>query len=188
MAWLVVGVLLWMAAHLSVTAARGVRGNFISKMGIGPYKGVFALVIVASIVLMVIGWRSTAAETVYEPPEWGALAAAALMPIAFVLFAVAQGKSNIRRFIRHPMLTGMMVWGVAHLLANGDIRSVILFGGMVLWAALEIPIINNRLGDWQKPEKSTFMADLRPVAIALVIYVIAVFAHPYVIGVSASPH
>ncbi len=187
MVWLILGVLLWAVVHLSVSLARGLRQRLIAAMGEGPYKGVFSLAMLASIVLMVIGWRAAGPEFVYEPPAWGALAAAPLMLIAIILAAVAQGKSNIRRFLRHPQLTGVVVWGVAHLLANGDLRSIVLFGGLAVWALIEIPIINARAGAWEKPPKSPIMADIRPIVISIVLYAVLVFAHPYLFGVSPIP-
>ena len=89
--------------------------------------------IVGSIVLMVAGWRSAAADIVYEPPAWGRHFAMLLMLVAFFLFAFSHGKSNAKRFIRHPQLTAVVVWAIAHLLANGDTRSLTLFGVLGIW-------------------------------------------------------
>jgi uncharacterized membrane protein len=126
----------------------------VARLGSNPYRGLFTLVIVASLVLMVFGWRQIIPETLYSPPAWGRLAAAPLMLIAFVLFVASNMAGNLKRWLRHPQLTGVATWAVAHLLANGEDRSVLLFGVMLVWALLAIVLINRRDGAWQKPAKA----------------------------------
>lgn len=184
MAWLWLGVIVWSVVHAMPALAPGFRASLIERLGDGPYKGGFALTIVASIVLMVIGWRSAAANIVYEPPAWGRHLAMLLMLIAFLLFAFSHGKSNLKRFIRHPQMTAVIVWAIAHLLANGDSRSVTLFGVLGLWAVAEMVLINRRDGEPVLPEPRPLSAELKPVIIGVVIYIVFVIAHPYLFGVS----
>lgn len=187
MIWLVAGILLWMIVHLSPALMPGFRRALIDKLGEGPYKGLFALDIVIAIVLIVIGWRSTAPEIVYLPPAWGHSASLVLMVVSVYLLGAANMKTAIKRFIRHPQLTGVVVWSIAHLLSNGDVRSVILFGGLGIWALVEIPLISRREGAWVKPEAPPLTVELRGVVIAAIVYVVLVFLHPYFAGVSPMP-
>ena len=128
MIWLWLGVILWSVVHVIPSLAPGARAGLIERLGETGYKIGFALLIVGSIVLIIIGWRSAAADIVYQLPAWGRHFALLSMLVAFLLFAFSQGKSNLERFTRHPQLTAVVVWAVAHLLANGDNHSVTLFG------------------------------------------------------------
>ena len=179
---LLAGILLWSGVHYVPGFLPNVRASLIEKLGNG-YRGLFSILIVASITLMVFGWRASTPEFIYAPLENKALITSILMILSFYLLGAANGPSNAKRYIRHPMLTGVIVWGGAHLLANGDSRSIILFGGMIIWAISEILIINKREGEWQKPAPSPIKSDIIKLIIAIVLYVGIVFAHPYIAGV-----
>ena len=87
-------------------------------------------------------------------------------------------------YVRHPQLTSKIVWLIAHLLVNGDSRSIILFGSMGLWAALEIIAINRRSGEWEKAAPPARPREIKGLVISLVIFAVAAYAHPYIVGVS----
>ncbi len=184
MAMLIAGVVIWCAVHLMPSVLPTARTALTLKLGEGPYKGLFALSILAGIVLIVLGWRSTVPNLVYLPPAWGYTAVKALMLPALILMAGASMKTNLKRFIRHPQLTGVIVWAIAHLLANGDIRSVILFGGLGLWALLEIVLISRREGSWQRPGAVPLVGELKPVVAGVVAYAALMWLHPYLFGVA----
>jgi uncharacterized membrane protein len=114
--------------------------------GEGPYKGLFALSLVGALVLMVVGWRSAAPVALYVAPTTGGLLTSAAMFVSLVLFLGSSVPTNLKRFVRHPQLTGVAVWALAHLLANGDVRSLVLFGGLGLWAVVAMVCINRRDG------------------------------------------
>jgi uncharacterized membrane protein len=183
MVWLSIGVLLWALVHLIPSVAPGVRQSLISKVGENPYKGLFALDIVIAIVFIVYGWRTTTPEIVYLPPAWGYSAALVLMAISVYLFGAAQRPSTVKRIIRHPQLTGLVVWSVAHLLANGDQRSIVLFGGLGLWALIEMPLISRREGAWQKPDAPAMSREVLGIVITAVVFAVLIFLHPYFAGV-----
>ena len=183
MIWLVLGVGLWTATHLVPTVGRPLRAALVGAMGENAYKGVFALTVVAAVILMVIGWRSTTPVAVYWPPLWAGHLAALLMVFSFILFGAAKQKTRIKQYIRHPQLTGVILWAVAHLIANGDSRSLVLFGGLGLWALLEIQLINARDGAWTKPDIPSMGVEVRGLAISLAILAVFVFLHPYFAGV-----
>ena len=188
MLWLCIGVLWWAAVHLTPSVAPDFRKSMVDRIGEKAWKGLFALDIVIALVLIVVGWRSAVPQNVYLPPLWGSRAALLLMAVSVYLFGAAQGKSAIKTVIRHPMLAAVAVWAIAHLLANGDLRSLVLFGGLGLWALVEIPLINRREGQWIKPDAQSPAAELKIVLISAVVYVVLVFLHPYFAGVSPIPH
>ena len=186
MAWLVLGVLVWSAFHLMPSAGRPVRARAMEALG-PAYQGVFALVILASIGLMVLGWRSTPPTSLYAPAAWTRIVTNALMFIGLLLFAASAMTTNIKRVLRHPQLTGLATWSVAHLLSNGDLRSLVLFAGLGAWAVAEILFINRRDGAWQKPEPQPMAGEWKPLAAAIVAFVLLYLAHPYIAGVPATP-
>ena len=183
MAMLVLGVALWFIMHSFHPIMPGVRDGMIAKVGENGWKGIVSLGLIASILLMVFGWRSIEPTALYTPPSWGATAMVPLMFIAIVLFGAANAPSNIKQVIRHPMLMGMALWGIAHLVGNGDDRSVVLFGGIAAWALIMMPFINKRDGAYEKPEPVAGSAHIRLLVISLVIYLVLAFVHPWLSGV-----
>lgn len=184
---LVLGVLIWSLVHLFPSVMPAKRAALNESMG-NAYQGVFALAIVVSIVLMVIGWRNTIPEYIYHPPAWTRHLAMLLMLVSFILFGAANAPTRIRSAIRHPMLRGVYVWSIAHLLVNGDSRSIVLFGGMLIWSILSIRFINRRDGEWEKPEAPTgWGAEIKLLIISIVIYLVLVYLHPYFTGIPLMP-
>ncbi len=181
---LVLGVLLFCLLHLLRGLAPGLRDSIVTKFGEGPFKGIFSLSLIGSIILMVFGWRAVEPEAVYIEPDWALHVTLLLVLLAFILFAAANMKSNIKRFIRHPMLTGVVLWAIGHLLMNGDDRSLVLFAGIGIWAVLEILLINRREGAYEKPASIPLVRDLIPVAAGAVVFAIFLFVHPWLFGVS----
>lgn len=187
MIWLTLGVTLWSAVHFIQTLARPLRKSLIDSLGAGPYQLAFSLVVLISIALMVIGWRSTPEVTLYQLTGWSGPVGFLLMIIAFVLFGASHSKTAIKRLIRHPQLTAMIIWSFAHLLMNGSTRSLVLFGGLGLWALIEIPLINIRDGTYTQPESPGRKIELKGLAISAVIFVVALLLHPYFAGVVPIP-
>lgn len=188
MAILVTGIAVWAFVHLFPSVAPDLRGRLIGRLGTNAYRGLFSVLIVISLVLIVLGWRSTQPQLVYRPPVTSVALSSILMLLSFVLFIAARAPTNIRRLLRHPQLTGVLLWSVAHLLVTGDSRSLVLFGSFAVWTILEMLLINRRDGAWQKPEPVTLVKDAITVGIGAVVYVIVLLLHPLLFGVSAVPH
>ena len=187
MIWLYLGVFLFMMVHFVPGLAPELRNSLIKRIGENPYKGIFSLTLVASIAFMVIGWRAAMPQLVYLPPAWGTPMASILMLISVMLFGAAQQPTRIKRYIRHPQLTGMAVWSGSHLLSNGDSRSLVLFGGLGIWALIEMMLINRREGAWQRPYGPALSVEVRGIVISVVVFFVLVFLHPYFAGVSPIP-
>lgn len=185
MTLLVLGLLLWSVLHFLPVFAPTMRAGFLSKLGEGPYRGLFSLLMFGSIGLMVMGWRSSVAgEELFAGGYSLRHVTYAFILAAIILFGAAKGQSRIRRVIRHPMLTGVIVWGTGHLLVNNDPRSLVLFGGMVVWALISIVGINRRDGAYRPPDPWSWMRELRLLVISVVLYIGLVFAHPYFTGIA----
>jgi uncharacterized membrane protein len=145
MGLLIAGLVIWWVAHLFKRLAPGPR----AAMG-DPGKGIVAVALLVSVVLMVIGYRGLVAPNLYDPlPGIGHLNNL-LMLVAVFLFGVGGTKGTLYTRMRHPMLWGTVVWAVAHLLVNGDYASVVLFGGIGVWALVAMAVINAS-GPWDRP-------------------------------------
>ena len=185
MIMLIAGVLLWSALHLIPVIGRGPRQAAIEKLGEGGYKGIFSLLMLGAIALMVFGWRGSLPRSIYIPTAEMRMAGLVLVVIGFIFMAAANRASRFGRIVRHPQLTGVFLWAVAHLFANGDSRSLVLFGGLGAWCLIMIPLINRRDGPWTKPEAPPMIKDVVGVIIALVVVGIFIAIHPWIAGVPA---
>ena len=187
MVWLVLGVLIWSAAHLMKSVAIPFRQRIVDAVGAEPYRGLFSIVLVGAIALMVVGWRSTVPTAAYTPPAWTTWITNLAMLVAFLLFVASGVPTNIKRFLRHPQLTGLVLWAVGHLCSNGEWRSLVLFGGLGLWGLVSMVTINRRDGAWNKPEPLPASAELKVVVGGVVAFALLYLAHPWIAGVSPMP-
>ncbi len=187
MTLLIAGIALFALLHLIPMYGTGLRSTIAGKIGEKAYKGLFAFASLGSIILIVLGWKTTSPMLWYQPPLWAFHLTPLVVLFAFVLFFASGAPTNIKRIVRHPQLTGVFLWGVGHLLANGEDRSVILFGGFAVWSVVAVIGINRRDGAWEKPDKQPFVKDIITVFIGLSLYAAVVFGHEYVIGVSPLP-
>jgi len=145
MIWLILGLVLWVAAHFFKRVAPEARAA-LGERG----KMVVTVLSVLAVVLMVVGYRGADLVAVYAPlPGMGHLNNT-LMLVSLFLFGVGGTKGVLYPKIRHPMLWGVVVWAVAHLLVNGDQASIVLFGGMGIWALISMVLIN-RAEVWVAP-------------------------------------
>ena len=183
MSLLIAGVVLWSILHLVPAIARPLRQTMIDRVGEKAYRGLFSLSMLLTLSMIVFGWRSTHDVYLYQLPVWTRQAGALLMIVAFILFGAAQYPTAIKRIVRHPMLTAVVVWSVSHLLTNGSTRAMVLFGGMGIWALLEIILINRREGAWRKPESPGIAREIRGIVISLLIFCVAFYLHKYYAGV-----
>jgi uncharacterized membrane protein len=170
MTMIMLGVALWWGAHLLKRLAPGLRG----RMGEGG-KGVVALALAGSVVLMVLGYRGADHVDVWYPPAWTVHLNNLLMVIAFYFYAASGLKTAITRKVRHPQLTGFKTWAVAHLLVNGDLASILLFGGLLAWAVVTVIIINRAQREWIPPAKGSAANEIKAI-VGTILVVGAVMA------------
>jgi uncharacterized membrane protein len=137
MAILILGLVVFLGAHSLRIFAEDWRASRIRAMGEGKWKILYSLVSIAGFVLIVVGYGQARLDPVvlYAPPAWTKHVAALLTVPAFVLIAAAYVKgTRIKASIGHPMIAGVKVWAFAHLLANGTLADVVLFGAFLAWA------------------------------------------------------
>ena len=177
------GVVAFAAIHLFKVLAPDVRSEAVRRLGPGPFRGLIALLLLLSVACMIEGYHTAQVVPVYNPPWWGGAVTFPLMVIAFVLFVSARAPTNIKRVVRHPQLTSIVVWAVAHLMANGDAEDLILFGGLGVWALAEMALINRREGEWVKPEKMPALKDMVTLVIALAVFLVVAWIHLRLLGI-----
>ena len=177
---LVIGLVVFMALH-ALPWLRGARASLVGSLGEGPYKGLYSLASAVGLVLIIWGYAVADQVPVYDPPAWGRHLAMLLVLLAFVALAVYLHKGRLRLWLRHPMLTAVALWATGHLLANGDLASVVLFGAFLVYALVDMAVATaqGRLPRFEPKPRHDVIA---PVA-GVVLYVVALFLHPYVIGV-----
>ncbi|THD85083.1 hypothetical protein E7811_05020 [Aliigemmobacter aestuarii] len=172
MTLIVLGVALWWAAHLFKRLAPGPR----ARMG-NAGKGIVAVLILVSVVLMVVGYRGVDHIDLWYPPAFLTHLNNLLMILALYFYAADGMKTAITRKVRHPQLTGFKTWAVAHLLVNGDLASVILFGGLLAWAVVSVILINRAQPDWTPPPPKPAKFEVFAIVGALVATVALMLIH-----------
>ncbi|GAB5452115.1 MAG: NnrU family protein [Halioglobus sp.] len=183
MLMLILGVALFAGVHFIPSLAPSMKAGLQQKIGDNGYKGVFSLLLLASFALMILGWKSATTTFFYVLPDGFRLLALGLIAIALWLLVVSNRPSRLCQVVRHPQLTGVAVWAVAHLLVNGDSRSLVLFGGLLLWTIGEIVAINRREGVWIKDGVPGWGAEVVNIVLAVAVYGVLVFLHPWLSGV-----
>src|ERR1700746_45067 len=146
LAILVLGLLAFFGAHVFVTL-RAARAALIKRSGEGPYKGLMSLVSLAGLILIGYGfgqYRATGWIDVWSPPAWTYYLTQLLMWPASIFVVAAYSRGNIWRALKHPMLVGVKTWAVAHLISNGDLGSIVLFGSFLAWAAYDRITLKHR--------------------------------------------
>lgn len=187
MTWLVLGLVLFLGIHSIAIVAPGWRDAQLARMGEGPWKGMYSLISIVGFVLLVVGYGIARQSPVvlYQPPVWTRhLAMLLMLPVFPLLFAVYL-PGRIKAAAKHPMLAATKFWALAHLLANGTLADVLLFGGFLAWA------VADRISLKRRPARATPAAPARPLndVIAVVggLAVYAAFvmgAHAWLIGVA----
>lgn len=189
LAVMIVGLAVFIAVHVLVTM-REARAGVIARLGEMPYKGLFSLVSLVGLVL--IGWgfaeyRATGWIDVWYPPNWVRHLNVLLMWPAIILVTAAYIPGDIKRTLKHPMLVGVKLWAVAHLISNGDLGSIILFGAILAWAVYDRISLKRRTDSGSPPipvggRRNDWIA----IVVGTIIYLaLGLVFHPLVIGVPA---
>ena len=173
MTLLILGLLLWVAFHLFKRVMPDLRA------GLGTAgKGIAAVGILAGLVLMIWGYRTAPYIPVWTPPAFLIHVNNLLMLAAVFLYGMSATTGRLRGAMRHPQLTAVKVWAVAHLLVNGDLAAIILFGGLLLWAVAEVIIINKST-DWVRPAPGPAKKDVVLIVITIVMYGLITAIHAW---------
>jgi uncharacterized membrane protein len=171
MTYLILGLILWVAAHLFKRVAPDLR----ARMG-NAGKGLAAVGILAGLVLMIYGYRQAEFVNIWFPPAWTVHLNNLMMLAAVFVYGMSATKGRLRGAMRHPQLTAVKIWAVAHLLVNGDLASLILFGGLLAWAVLEVVVINLS-EEWERPQPGEAKKDVILVVITVVMFLVITLIH-----------
>jgi uncharacterized membrane protein len=183
---LILGLILFLGIHSVRIVAPDWRDAQRARLGENRWKGLYSLVSLVGFVLIVWGYARAwpVAPVLYEPPLWMRHVTLALMlPALISLMAFAFPAGRLKPALKHPMLAAIKLWAVAHLLANGDLASLLLFGSFLVWAVLD-RIAVKRLGD-RIPAPGPVKWDIVAVVAGTLLYVLFVWRlHAWLFGVS----
>ena len=187
MGLLVLGLAAFIGAHVFVTL-RAQRAAVIARIGELPYKGIMALVSVVGIILIGYGfgqYRATGWVDVWSPPRWTFYVTQLLMWPASICVVAAYIRGDIWRTLKHPMLVGVKTWAVAHLISNGDLGSIVLFGSFLAWAVYDRITLKRRSDPGAPPiPAGGRRRDWIAIAVGTVLYLaLGLVFHPIVVGI-----
>jgi uncharacterized membrane protein len=185
MTLLVAGLLLFFAPHvLPVVPAS--RAMLLAKWGEKRYKGLYSVVSGIGLILIIAGYAAAERGAQWFAPFPGARAAAPYaMTVVFILLAASHGPSHIRAAIRHPMLAGVLIWSIVHLLANGDARGTVLFASFALYAVIDLLSVTAR-GTFV-PFAARWRSDLVAIVAGTAVALLVMFLHRFLFGVRVVP-
>ncbi|VAV94714.1 NnrU family protein in cluster with Mesaconyl-CoA hydratase [hydrothermal vent metagenome] len=172
MTLLIIGLIIWTAAHFFKRIAPEMRARMGSKGRV-----LIALCLLASVVLMSRGYGMADMIPLYTPLPGIGYLNNLMMLLAVFFIGISSTKGVLVDKIRHPMLWGTIIFAIAHLLVNGDLASVVLFGGLGLWAVAEMLLINRTAGKWDRPAPGTLKGDIKNGIITLVLFAIIASIH-----------
>jgi len=147
MAVLILGLVLFLGVHSTRIFADGWRSGMVARMGPLPWKGLYSLASIVGFIVIIWGFRMARAETLvlYAPPVWARHVAGLLMVLSFILLAAAYvPRNSLKARLHHPMILGVKVWALSHLLANGVAADVVLFGAFLVWSVLSFRAARQR--------------------------------------------
>jgi len=189
MTLLILGLALFLGIH-TFTTMRGARAAAIGRLGEGGYKGLYSILAAVGLVLIVIGfgrYRSGGYIQIWDPPRaFFHPLSLLLLWFAFVSLTAAYAPTGrIKSLLRHPMLVAVKAWALSHLLVNGDLGSMLLFGGLLAWAVYDRIAVKRR-GDPGAPAAGWSLNDLLVVVIGTMAYFAMFWLHDTLIGVTAA--
>jgi uncharacterized membrane protein len=188
MAMLVIGLVLFLGLHSIRVFAEPLRTQLRAQHGEGRYKAVYSIVSVLGFLLIVWGYGAARLQPVllFAPPVWSRHLASLLTLVAFILLVAAYvPRNHIKAVVHHPMVLSVKVWAFAHLLANGTLADVLLFGGFLAWALLDYRAAKarDRAAGVTYPPGSLSMTGITVVVGGVAWVVFAMWAHLLLIGV-----
>lgn len=185
--WLLfAGLVIFFGVHLVPTAIK-LRDRLAAWKGEGVYQLVYSLMAASGLALLIYGKSAAARIPVYELPAWTAHPSWLLMWLAVTIFPAAYLPTNLRRVMRHPFLWGVALWALAHLLTNGDLASVVLFGSFAVYAFFDMWSANRR-GAAVSETRYPLWRDGVLLAVGLMAYLALVRLHPVLFGVAVNPN
>jgi uncharacterized membrane protein len=174
MSYLIIGLVLFLGVHSVAILASDWRDRTLARMGEGPWKGLYSVISIAGFVLLIWGYglaRQTP-TVLYTPPIWTHYVTAVLMLPVFPLLLAAYLPGRIRAALKHPMLASVVLWAFAHLVSNGMLADVLLFGGFLVWAVADRLSMKHRPVRAIRTAPPTGFNDLIAVTVGLALYAV----------------
>ncbi|MFC4261014.1 NnrU family protein [Marinobacter lacisalsi] len=187
---LILGLIIFLGVHSLSIVNEPFRNRLLKSMGEGPFKGAFSIASAVGLVLIVVGYgmARTDPTLLYAPPTWLRHVALLLLVPVFPLLVATYFPGRISRTLKHPTLVAVKLWAVAHLLANGMLHDVVLFGAFLAWAVIDRISLKRREGHPVPALPAKPANDAIAVIVGLVIYVLFVmWIHQWLIGVPPVP-
>ena len=184
---LILGIIVLIGIHF-VPAFPDLRDSLMARLGRNGYRALFSVVSLLGLALVVWGFAKAPVVQIWAPPVWTRHLALLLMLPVFPLLLAAYLPGKIKAKVRHPMLAAIKFWALAHLIANGDLASIILFGSFLAYAVVDRILVKRRGGAelvLAVSEADARRNDLISLGAGLALYVAFLFwLHPLLIGVS----
>lgn len=188
MTLLIIGLIIFLGSHSCRIFAESWRNNMIDRLGEVKWKGLYTIVSLIGLVIVVIGYGQARQNPVvlWQPATYLLHIAVLLNLVAFIFLAGSSPSNNaIRLKLKHPMILGVKVWALAHLLANGTLADLILFGSFLLWAVLDFRSARKRPVHMAEKAVISTKATIVVVISGIVVWAVFVFGlHQYLFGVS----
>ena len=188
MSLLIIGLIIFLGSHSCRIFAEPWRNNMIDRLGEVKWKGLYTIISLIGLVLVVIGYGQAKQTPVvlWQPATYLTHIAILLNLVAFIFLAASASTNNaIRLKLKHPMILGVKVWALAHLLANGTLVDLILFGSFLLWAVLDFRSARKRPIHMQEKVVVSSKATIIVIITGVVVWAVFIFGlHQYLIGVS----
>ncbi len=189
---LVIGLVIFMGFHLLPTNV-SMRNALVAKYGEQAWKGIFSLGSLIGFVLIVYGYgkvqESGKNPILWDPPMWMSHLTATLMVFAMIFLVAAYVPSRIRSALKHPMLVAVKIWALAHLLVNGDLASLLLFGTFLAYAVYDRISLKRRGNLGPGPANVGIVNDIGVVVLGLALYAFFLFGgHAWLIGKGIPPY
>ena len=176
---LVLGLALFILAHLPRRLTPQLWAKMVARLGLTGTRVLFGIVVGVAMLMIVLGFRSAPFIPVYDPPAWTIHLNNLMMQAAVAIFGMGMSKGRSRAWLRHPIMTAVLLWAAAHLLVNGDLASIVLFVSMGVWAATTILLINRAEPVWDRPPPGTPAGDVRLVVIAVLAFAVITAIHTW---------
>jgi uncharacterized membrane protein len=174
---LILGLVLFLGSHSVSIVAKPWRDAMVAKLGEWPWKGLYSVVSLLGLVLIVRGYGEARLDpmVLYSPPSWTHHIAMLLMLLAFPAAVASVVPGRIQRALKHPLLVAVKAWALAHLLVNGTLAAVLLFGGFLAWAVADRISLKRRVQGPTPGLPASAANDFIVVGLGLALYVAFLF-------------
>ncbi|MCW9032611.1 MAG: NnrU family protein [Rhodospirillales bacterium] len=176
------GIGLFFGLHL-LPSIPNLRHQLIHRLGENGYKGVYSILSLLGLVLLSMGYSRVEYQELWSTPVWANHLALTVMPLAFVLQVAAELKGHIRKKVKHPMITGIFLWALVHLINNGDIASLYLFGSFALYSVFSI-ISSTHRGKLPNYTEPKIQHDFLAIGFGLALFAGFLWGHEFLFGVA----